>query len=269
MKKTILGVITIVMLLTMMLSTSVNAATLSASETTLKKDSIVEVEVKTEEAVKVMEFKLKFDDTKFKYVETVTDLGMVSANQSGDTVTISAMDMSKTATTVTLKFKALEDVESTVFSISDELFSVDGMNESEEVVTNPSVEVKVEEEPETPVDPEQPENPTDPEQPVDPEQPEEPTDPEQPVDPDQPEEPTNPSEPSDDEKEEKPVEPSKPSDDEKEEKPSTDNEDKYYDEDGNEITKLPQAGSLVPSIALGVAILGMATITIYKVVKNK
>lgn len=69
-------------------------------------------------------------------------------------------------------------------------------------------------------------------------------------------------------------EPEEPgTDDEKtstdEQKPAESDGEKYVDEDGKEITKLPQAGSLAPSIVLGIAVLEMATVVGYKTIKNK
>ena len=69
MKKTVLGIITVVMLVAMMLSTSVNAASLSTDKTKMEKGEIVTVTVKTDEAVESMQFDLKFDTTKYKLVK--------------------------------------------------------------------------------------------------------------------------------------------------------------------------------------------------------
>lgn len=227
MKKTVLGIITVVMLLVVMVSTSVNAASLNTNKVEMEKGEIVTVTVKTSEAVESMQFDLKFDTTKYEFVEgsITTDLKMVDYNIKEGILTVSAFDTSVTTDTLTLQFKALEDGEKIPFEISNTEFSND------EAMANTTVEVTIAEkaEPVTPVDPE-PEKPG-----------------------------TDDEKPSTDEQ--------KPSADDK--KPAESDGEKYVDEDGKEITKLPQAGSLVPSIVLGVAVLGMATVVGYKTIKNK
>ena len=71
-----------------------------------------------------------------------------------------------------------------------------------------------------PIDPEQPDKPTDPDQPIDPEQPDKPTDPNKPIDPEEPDKPTEPNKPIDPEKPDKPTEPNKPIDPEEPNKPT-------------------------------------------------
>lgn len=221
MKKTVLGILTVVMLLVVMLSTSVNAATLSADKETMEKGDIVTVTVTTDEEVESMQFDLKFDTAKYKFVENSvsTALRTLDYNVNGDTITVSAFDTSLTATTLTLQFEALANGENVAFEISGEEFSND------ETLANSKVEVTIEEELVTP-----------------PVEPEEPTEPEQ------------------------PVEPSEPSEDEKE--PVKDNEDKYIDDDGNEITSLPQAGTIIPSIVLGIAMITVVAVVGYKTIKK-
>lgn len=226
MKKTVLGIITVVMLVAVMLSTSVNAASLSTDKTKMEKGEVVTVTVKTDEAVESMQFDLKFDTTKYKFVEgsIKTDLRTLDYNVNGDKITISAFDTSATTDTLTLQFEAIENGTKVPFEISDAEFS----NDETMVDTTVDVTVEEKEEPVTPVEPEKPATGN-----------------------------------------EKPAE-SKPEDNKQENtKPATDNGDKYVDEDGKEITKLPQAGSLVPSIVLGIAVLGIATVAGYKVMKNK
>lgn len=228
MKKTVLGIGIAIMLLVVMLSTSVNAASLSADKIKMEKGQTVTVTVTTDEEVESMQFDLKFDTTKYKFVEDSikTDLKAVDYNIEGDTITVSAFDAKVKTKTLTLEFEAIENGENVPFEISGTEFSND------ETMTNAKVEVTIAE-PEKPVDPE--EKPED-----------------------------KPEEKPDNKPEEKPED--KPSTDDKTE---VDNSDKYVDEDGKEITKLPQAGSLVPSIALGIAVLGLATVTGYKMIKNK
>lgn len=233
MKKTVLGIITVVMLLVVMVSTSVNAASLSTNKVEMEKGEIVTVTVKTSEAVESMQFDLKFDTAKYEFVEgsITTDLKTVDYNIKEGILTVSAFDTSVTTDTLTLQFKALENGEKIPFEISNTEFSND------EAMANTTVEVTIAEktEPVTPVDPE-PEKPG-----------------------------TDDEKPSVDEQ--KPEDNTKPSTDDK--KPAESDGEKYVDEDGKEITKLPQAGSLVPSIVLGVAVLGMATVVGYKTIKNK
>lgn len=227
MKKTILGIITVVMLVAVMLTTRVNAASLSADKTKIQKGDIVTVTIKTGEKVESMQFDLKFDTTKYELVKDSikTDLKMMDYNVNNGVLTVSAFDTSVTTDTITVQFKALENGEKVPFEISNTEFSND------EEMTNTTVEVTVadKQEPVTPVDPDKKDDNTT----------------------------------KDD---------IKPSTDTT--KPGKDNTDSskdntYVDEDGNKITKLPQAGSLVPSIALGVAVLGIATVAGYKMIKNK
>lgn len=231
MKKTVLGIITIVMLVAVMLSTSVNAANLSTDKVEMKKGEIVTVTIKTGEKVESMQFDLKFDTTKYKFVEGSinTNLKMVDYNIKEGVLTVSAFDTSVTTDTLTLQFEALENGEKIPFEISNTEFSND------EVMSNTTVEVTIAEkqEPVTPVNPEEPG--VDDNKPGKDEQ--------------------NPG-----------MDNQKPADSET---PAENNGDKYVDEDGNEITKLPQAGSIVPSIVLGVAVLSLATITGYKMIKSK
>ncbi len=247
MKKTVLGIITIVMLVATMFSTSVKAASLSVDKTEIKKGEIVTVTIKADENVESMQFDLKFNTAKYKFVEDYsikTDLRTLDYNIKENSelkeavLTVSAFDTSITTDTLTLQFEALEDGEKVPFEISNTEFSND------EVMENTTVEVTIaeEQEPEKPVEPDKPVNP---DKPVEPEQ----------------------EKPSEDDK--KPnIGNTKPSVDD--EKPAENNNgDKYVDEDGNEITKLPQAGSIAPSIVFGVALLGLATFVGYKIIKNK
>lgn len=240
MKKTVLGIITIVMLVVMMFTTSVNAAELKTDKTEMKKGEIVTVTIKTGENVESMQFDLKFNTAKYKFVEDSikTALKMVDYNIKENAelkegvLTVSAMDTSVTTDTLTLKFEALEDGEKIPFEISNTEFSND------EEMTNTTVDVTIAEK----------------------EEPTKPVDPEKPTEGDE--------KPAEDDK--KPVEEDKKPSTEDKKPVENNNGDKYVDEDGNEIEKLPQAGSFVPSIVFGAALLGIATVAGYKMInKNK
>jgi len=244
MKKTVLGIITIVMLVAMMFTTSVNAASISVDKTQIEKGEIVTVTIKANENVESMQFDLKFNTVKYEFVEgsIKTDLKMLDYNIKENSelkegvLTVSAFDTSVTTDTLTLQFRALEEGEEIPFEISNTEFSND------EAMANTTINVTVAKK-------QEPVKPTEPEKPVE--------DDKKPVE--------DEKEPSTDDK--KPVE--------DEEKPSTDDkepvedENEYVDEDGNEIKKLPQAGSLVPSFVFGVALLGIVAAIGYKMIKNK
>lgn len=229
MKKTILGIITVVMLVAVMLTTRVNAASLSADKTEIQKGDIVTVTIKTGEKVESMQFDLKFDTTKYEFVEgsIKTDLKMMNYNIKDGVLIVSAFDTSVTTDTLTLQFKALENGEKVPFEISNTEFSND------ETMTNTTVEVTVadKKEPVTPAEPDKKDD--------------------------------NKGTTKDDTK------PSTDKTNQGKDNKNSSNDNTYVDEDGNKITKLPQAGSLVPSIALGVAVLGIATVAGYKMIKNK
>lgn len=228
MKKTVLGIITIVMLAVMMLSTTVNAASLSTDKEKMEKGDIVTITIKTNEEVESMQFDLKFDSTKYKLVENSvkTDLKMLDYNIVNDTLVVSAFDTSTLASTLTVQFEAIENGEAIPFSISNTEFSKDG-EEINDTVTNATVTVTV----------------------------------------------------ADKEVDVKPVDPT-PSDPTVDETPGTDNEQQpnednnkdnnegYVDEDGNPITKIPQTGTYIPTVILGVAILGVAIMLGYRMIKN-
>ena len=239
MKTKILGIVTIVTIVLMMLVSSVNAAELAADKQEMQKGDIVTITISTSEKVESMQFDLKFDATKYKYVENSakSELETIMSNANGDVVTVSAYSVTKTAKTVTLQFEAIENGEQVPFTISNTEFTKAG-EIIEEGFSNPTISVTVADK----------EEPTDPEEPI---EPEEPTDPEEPGDN---VDPTNPEDPSEEENQ-------NGSKDEN-------NSGEYVDENGNVITKLPQTGSLVPAVATGIVILALAGIAIFKVIKK-
>lgn len=169
MKKSIMGVAIIAIILISMMMGSVNAASVTASNTEVKKGDIVTVSVKLDDAAKAVQFVLNYDATKFEYVEksATTTLGTPTINtKTAGVINLAATNPQETTNEVTLKFKALENTDGASFTVSN--FKT---NKSE-VLANTSVSVKVIEE--TPVEPEQPttpEEPTTPEQPTTPEKP--------------------------------------------------------------------------------------------------
>ena len=161
MKKTIIGVAILAIALILMMTGSVNAASLTANNAEVKKGETVTVTINTEEEAQAVEFVLKYDATKFEYIvgSATTTLGepTINAKEKG-IIRFVATNPTKTTNKVDLQFKALETTEEAVFTASNFLTDV----ETEEL-QNTTVAVKVVEE--TPVTPEGPQEPTDPETP--------------------------------------------------------------------------------------------------------
>lgn len=240
MKKTIIGIVTIVTVLCMMLlATSVNAASISADNAKVSKGDIVTLTVKTDSQVESMQFNIKYDSSKFEYVanSAASDLGIVDSNAEGGVLIVSAFDTSKTSDYTTVQFKALENGDNLEFTISDTEFSKGGEVLSETVV-NPTLKVTVADK-------------------------EEPTEPEEPTDP---EEPTNPEEPTDTEE---PTNPGNDKNDSTDTEEPNNNDGTYVDEEGNTITKLPQTGSMAPTIIFAVVACGVVALISYKAIKNR
>ena len=243
MKKTIIGIVTIVTVLCMMLlATSVNAASISADNAKVSKGDIVTLTVKTDSQVESMQFNIKYDSSKFEYVanSAASDLGIVDSNAEGGVLIVSAFDTSKTSDYTTVQFKALENGDNLEFTISDTEFSKGGEVLSE-TVANPTLKVTV-------ADQEEPSNPGDD---------------------------TNTEEPSNPGDETNTENPSKPSNDNDKKDPTTNTEESnnndgtYVDEDGNTITKLPQTGSMAPTIIFAVVACGVVALISYKAIKNR
>ena len=291
MKKTMIGIVTIVTVFFMMLTTSVNAASLNADKTEMSKGDIVTLTLKLDQQVESVQFVINYDTSKFEYVDKSVNTGFASpiVNAANGELRVSSFDVYSTTDTVTMQFKALENGKDVGFSISETEFIMG--DTTGETVVNPTLNVTITEPDDTeePTDPEQPgdtEEPTDPEQPGDTEEPtdpEQPGDTEEPTNPEQPgdtEEPTDPEQPGDTEEPTNPEQPSTP------ENPSTgetsgdnqtqestnseeENNGEYIDEDGDVITRLPQTGSIVPSIIISIAALGLAGLITFRVIKNR
>lgn len=250
MKKTVLGFITIVMLLVVILSTTVNAASLTTNKEKMEKGEIVTITITTKESVESMQFDLKFDTKKYQFIEgsIKTNLSIVDSNVTGDTLLVSAFDTSKTASTLTLQFKAIGNGESIPFTISNTEFSKNGVEVNDTVATS-TVKVTVTE----------------------------------PVKENNKEEDNNKKPTQTDNKNEQPAEKDnnnqQPADTNNGEEVNTDNNNKqeenkkvtgkYIDENGKKITKLPQTGSYIPSIIIAVILLGIVSVIGYKMIKNK
>lgn len=224
MKKTILGVVVIAILLVAMLGVTVNAADLTASV----QGEVITVTVKTNQEVSGMEFELKYDTEKCKYMDKViTNLSSVETDKiADDTILVSATGGE--ASTVSLQFEVLKKGEKIPFTINNTEFSVAGRPTTETVV-NPTAEIIVSEP--APVVP-------------------------------------TPEEPKDDEQQ-KPSEEGKTEVDTSKAEETKTEEGKYVDEDGKEIKKIPQTGSYIPSVAVGVIALAIVTLATIKMIKNK
>ena len=164
MKKTIIGVAILAIALILMMTGSVNAASLTANNAEVKKGETVTVTINTEEEAQAVEFVLKYDATKFEYIDgsATTTLGAptINATEKG-IIRFVATNATETTNKVDLQFKALETTEEAVFTASNFLTDV----ETEEL-QNTTVAVKVvEETPVTPEDPDDTQEPTDPETP--------------------------------------------------------------------------------------------------------
>lgn len=243
MKTKILGAVTIVTLLLMMLVTSVNAAEFTADKTEMQKGDIVTLTITTESEVESMQFDIAYDTTKYQYVENsaTSALEATSSRNMGEFVRVSAFSTSgSTTNTITLQFEALENGEQIPFTISNTEFGL-GADAVEETFGEPTINITIADQ--------------------------EPTDPENPGDI---EDPTTPEDPGDTEDPTTPNEPSNPDDNKNEQNGSKDdnNSGEYVDENGNEITRLPQTGSLAPAIVAGVAILAVISIVVFKAIKK-
>lgn len=157
MKKTIVGIMTIVAMLVAILGTNVNAATVGANPDAVKAGEEITVSVTTNDAMKSVQYEIVYNPD---FVEPVVgedgkiavavDTGLASrgASKKGTNhVLVSAFgDAGKTTS---VKFKALKDTDAAVFSVEGTEFSADGMNTVDEKVGNTvSVKIGGEEEPE-------------------------------------------------------------------------------------------------------------------------
>ena len=169
MKKTLLITILVAVMLIAAIG-SVNAASLKASASEVKKGETVTVTIETKEAVNASSIKLQYDDTKFSYEGFKTNLKSVTENtdQKGFVI-ISTSDDANSDTKMTFTFKALVDDAEAKFTVTRYSNNID------ETLDNTEVTVKIAkaEEGKEPVDPEEPTNPSDPEEPTNPEKPSE------------------------------------------------------------------------------------------------
>ena len=212
-------------------ATQVMAAEIGANSEEVKVGDTVEVTVTLKDATGAVDLTLNYDSNAFEYVSVSTGLGLTSKNPNTlGVVKVSAADSENTTNSVTYTFKA-----KAVTDENTKPFTASGLiTESSETLEVESVNVKVLE----PVVAPEPDTPVDPEQPTDPEQPDL----------------------------------NEPADDNNQEEPTT-NEDNnnnsgIVDEDGNEITKLPQTGVSIISVLAIVAVAGIAVFGIRKFIKK-
>ena len=213
-------------------ATQVMAAEIGTATPEVNVGDTVEVTVKLDEATRAVDLVLNYDSDNFEYVSVDSGISpaatAVNAKEAG-VVRISAASVNTQTNEVKYTFTA-----KAVTDESTEPFTASGIvTESSEALTVDTVSVKVVE---PVVDPD-PETPVDPEQPTDPEQPDL----------------------------------NEPADDNNQEEPTTNNNDNnnsgIVDEDGNEITKLPQTGVSIISVLAIVAVAGIAVFGIRKLIK--
>lgn len=139
MKKTILVTILVAVMLLAAIS-SVYAAEVKVSDTTVKKGEEVTVTVKANEARTGIQFTVSYDKSEFEYVDGSASAGSLNIEEDVEgTGVVMAYSMgSATTDTVTLKFKALKDVDAAKISVSN---FVSG---DEQVANVGTVTVKVE-----------------------------------------------------------------------------------------------------------------------------
>ena len=165
MKKLFLKVVTVMLLLTMILPLSANAATSLVTKTPeILAGETVEIEVTTEESQSI-QFDLQYDPTKYEYVfdSATSDLDTTDSNYiSEDVIRVSAFDMNGSTTdTVKLQFKAKKGTGVGEFKIASTVEIVDKNGTLKtEVQPEEKLTVKINGETITPGgNPEQPENP--------------------------------------------------------------------------------------------------------------
>lgn len=229
MKKTLLGVVAITMLLVALLATSVNAASVTAN----KEGEIVTVTVTTNETVESMEFVVNFDSTNFEFVKGSIKSSLTSIDSNDEIgegkVMVSAFGGE--ASTLTLQFRAKANVRG-AFTLSDTEFSND------EAMSNPTAIIEATT---TPVIP----TPDDDKKPG--------------------EDVGRPNEGENNNQEEV----NNPTTEGNEGKEATETTEEFVDEEGKKITKIPQTGAYMPTVVLGMSVLGIAFIAGYKMIKNK
>lgn len=130
MKKTIVGIMTIVAMLVAILGTNVNAATVSVNATEVKEGETVTVTVTTNNPMKAVQYDIAYNP---EYLELVS-----GATKVGDVAKVSEFVKTTTDTipSTTVTFKALKDTDATKLTISNEGFSEDGLNPGTETIEN-------------------------------------------------------------------------------------------------------------------------------------
>lgn len=144
MKKLSFGIITSMLLLTIMLPLTVDAATLTTQTTEMKVGQTVEIEVTADNEVESIQFDLQYDSSKYEYVvDSATTDGKLEATDSNymatDRIRVSAFDLNGgKAKTVKMKFKAIAAGESVPFNI----VGLTEIGENGETFRDPKLTVK-------------------------------------------------------------------------------------------------------------------------------
>lgn len=221
-----------VVAITMLLVALLATSVNAATVTANKEGEIVTVTVTTNEPVESMEFVVNFDSTNFEFVEGTIKSGLTSSdsNMLGEgKLMVSAFG--NEASTLTLQFRAKANVRG-AFTLSDTEFSND------EAMSNPTAIIEATT---TPVVP----TPDDDKKPG--------------------EEVGRPNEGENNNQGDGAQENNSAT----EGNEGTEATEEYVDEDGKKITKIPQTGDYMPTVVLGMSVLGIAFIAGYKMIKNK
>lgn len=142
MKKLFLSVLTIMLVLAIvLLPTSVNAATIESDKTEMNVGDVVKLTITTDNDVESMQFDVKFDSSKYQYINDSaesklgsTDSGLVA----NDIVRVSAFNLNSEETDViTLSFRATAEGQSVPFAIT----GLVELGNSGETFANPQIEV--------------------------------------------------------------------------------------------------------------------------------
>lgn len=142
MKKLILSSITLMIIISLIMPVTVQAATLSTNKSEMKIDDIVEVKVTMDKEAEAIQFDMQFDNTKYEYVNNsaTSKLDSTASNLISDnTVRVSAFNLSSTkAKEVTLKFKAT----SIGLSVPFKVLGTIELGENGEKFENPEIKVR-------------------------------------------------------------------------------------------------------------------------------
>ena len=160
MKKIISGIVAVAVLMGIA-TTSVNAASVNANKTEVKKGEQVVVSVNLENATQAVDINLSYDNSKFNFISCNTTLGELTKNVENGVVKVSGASAENTTKQVNFVFEAKENTDG-------ESFKASGLvTESGEEFTNDNVVVKVVEEQQKPTEPTEPTKPTEPTEPTD------------------------------------------------------------------------------------------------------